>query len=135
VEDLFRSYWWLLFPLFWMVAGGFHSLMRYRRSRDAMELAKQYVAQGKEPPPELLQGVAGNDDWGYYGRRGYWGRSRMPWPARAVFFGLLCAGFAYAAYIDLYGAGEAFGIVAFVTGAILVATVVARLFAGPTPKE
>jgi hypothetical protein len=135
MQDIFYHFWWLIFPLSWIVFGAFHSLMRYRRSRDAVDLAKQYVSQGKEPPAELMQSIAGKDpdEWGYWGRRGC--RSRMPWPARLVFFGMLCAGFAYASYIDLYGASEAFGIVAFIMGAILAANLVAGLFSRMIPRD
>lgn len=145
MEDLFRSYWWLLFPLGWLIAGAWHSLIGYRRHRDTLDLVKSYVAQGKEPPAGLLDGLNGgvvDEDWGdsradrherrayrrYYRYR-YWGG----WP-NVVLFGSLCAGFAYASWTDIYGAGEAFTIVAFVMGAMTLATLVRTLMT-PPPKD
>ncbi len=133
MEDLFRSYWWLLFPLSWFVIGGWNSWLNYRRSRDAMDLMRTYAASGKEPPPDLLKtfnGPIDEDSWNYSDRRhqrygyGY----RRSWPGRVVLFGMLCAGFAWASYSDYFGVSEPFAIVAFVMGAIAVATLVSGLF-------
>lgn len=140
MEDLFRSYWWLLFPLSWFVIGGWNSWLNYRRSRDAMDVMRQYAAQGKEPPPELLKTFnepLDDDDWDDRPRRRryYRGRYRGPWPARLVLFVVLCAGFGYAAYTDMYGAGEAFTIVSFVMGAIALSVLVGGVFRSITPKE
>ena len=44
-----------------------------------------------------------------------------------MLFGALGAGFAYAAATDLYGGGEGFVIVAFVMGALSLASVVSLL--------
>ncbi len=54
MEDLFRSYWWLLLPLGYFIATGFDQLMRYRRHRDTLDLIKSYTDQGKEPPAALI---------------------------------------------------------------------------------
>lgn len=134
-EDLFRSYWWLMFPLFWFIAGAWHSLLNLRRHRDNLDLIKTYVASGKEIPPALLEGLnkpSWDDDWDdtpRRGRRRYYRRGFGGWPNVAL-FGSLALGFGYAAYIDIYGAGQAFTIVALVMGSMflasLVATVVAR---------
>ena len=50
MEDLFRSYWWLLFPLAWFVSAGFSSLLNYRRQKDALKLIQTYAEKGQEPP-------------------------------------------------------------------------------------
>ncbi|MGH6999484.1 MAG: hypothetical protein ACREEO_14920, partial [Phenylobacterium sp.] len=55
MEDLFRSYWWLLFPLGAFVYGAWSRWLTYRRARDHLELIKAYAAQGKEPPAELVR--------------------------------------------------------------------------------
>jgi hypothetical protein len=55
MEDLFRDYWWLIFPIFGMymaVRGMSHS---ERNTRNVIDLIKTYTDQGKEPPAELLQ--------------------------------------------------------------------------------
>ncbi|MBY0562575.1 MAG: hypothetical protein K2P58_00210 [Hyphomonadaceae bacterium] len=61
MEELFRDFWWLIFPIFGMVmavSGGFTS---ERRTRNVIDLIKTYTDQGKEPPPELLKLAA--KDW------------------------------------------------------------------------
>jgi hypothetical protein len=144
MEDLFRSYWWLLFPIGWMIAGAWHSLMHYRRHRDTLDLVKSYVDQGKEPPAGLLDRLNGNgvpDGWADSGdrheRRAYRGYYRYRywsgWP-NVVLFGSLCAGFAYAAYGDFYGQSEAFTIVAIVMGGMTLAMLV-RTLTTPAPKD
>jgi len=141
-EDLFRDYWWLMFPLFWFVAGAWQSLLNLRRHRDNLDLIKTYVASGKEIPPSLLDSLnkpSLDDDWEdqprrsrryrrYYGSRGFGG-----WPNVAL-FGTLALGFGYAAQTDLYGAGPAFIIVTFVMGALFVSSLVATLIMR-TPKD
>jgi hypothetical protein len=132
VEDLFKQYWWLLFPLFWFVAGGFQSWLSYRANRDTLDLLKSYAASGREPPPELVAKLnkrwnEDDDDHDDRPRRRRDRRYRYggDHPAyQVVLFGVLCAGFSYAAYTDLYGAGEAFIIVAFVMGALALASLV-----------
>jgi hypothetical protein len=129
MEDLFRSYWWLLFPLSWFVVGGWQSWLRYRSNRDTLDLIKSYAQSGREPPPELLarlnqRDVYGDDDDRHRGRHGY---ARQGGWYQVVLFGVLCMGFSYAAITDLYGAGPAFVIVAFVMGALSLATLVATL--------
>lgn len=140
-EDLFRSYWWLMFPLFWFIAGAWHSLLNLRRHRDNLDLIKTYVASGKEIPPSLLDSLnkpSLDDDWDvddrprrrrrYYGGRGFGG-----WP-NVVLFGSLALGFGYAAQTDLYEAGPAFIIVTFVMGALALSSLVATLMMRP-PKD
>jgi hypothetical protein len=133
MEDLFRSYWWLLFPLSWFVFGGFQSWLSYRANRDTLDLLKSYAASGREPPPELVARLnkrwneEDEDDAGRSPRR-FRRRYREEHPVyRAVLFGVLGAGFGYASFADLYGAGEAFTIVAFVMGALCLASLVSLL--------
>jgi len=139
MEDLFRSYWWLIFPLSWFVFGGFQSWLSYRANRDTLDLLKSYAASGREPPPELVARLSKrwneeDDDGAVRAPRHYRRRYREEDPVyRAVLFGSLCAGFTYAAVTDLYGAGEAFTIVAFVMGALGLASLVS-LLVGRGPK-
>lgn len=53
--QLFREFWWLMFPIFGMSMGLWGMSSSERRSRDVMNLIKFYVDQGKEVPPELLR--------------------------------------------------------------------------------
>ncbi len=61
MEDLFRDYWWLIFPIFGMAMGVAGMFSSERRSRDVIALIKSYTDQGKEPPPELVRLAA--KDW------------------------------------------------------------------------
>lgn len=133
MEDLFRSYWWLLFPLGWFIASGFTSWLNYRRQRDAIEIVKRYADCGREPPPELLKlldrpidsdvELLGGGPKDSSGRGGH--------VFSVVLFAALSAGFGYAAWADLYGAGQAFLIVSFVTGALALASLASLAFGRP----
>lgn len=54
-EELFRGYWWLMFPVFGMFIALIGMFQAENRSRQVMTLIKSYLDQGKEPPPELLK--------------------------------------------------------------------------------
>ncbi len=130
MEDLFRSYWWLIFPLGWMIAGGFSSLLNYNRQRDTLKLIQTYAEKGQEPPEALLKVLdrpidVDHEHRPYSERRGTEGT----WFS-VVLFGLMAAGFGYASYTDMYGAGEAFLIVTFVLGALSAACLVQALMRG-----
>ncbi|MEJ2816723.1 hypothetical protein [Caulobacter sp. CCG-8] len=141
MEELFRSYWWLIFPLSWFVFGAYQSWLSYKANRDTLDLIKTYAQSGREPPPELLAKLSkrwndgnglgeaddDNDDRGHrrYHRRRY--RRYHGW-SRVALFGCLCAGFTFASLTGFYGeAGPAFIIVAFVMGALAVSSVVSIL--------
>lgn len=132
MEDLFRSYWWLLFPLAWFVFGGFTSLLNYRRQRDALKLIQTYAEKGQEPPAALLtlleKPIDGSGMWDSPGDSG--GRPGDGAWFSVVLFGVMAAGFAYASWTDIYGAGEAFLIVSFVLGALCLASLVSALRSG-----
>src|SRR5690606_10330832 len=61
MEDLFHSYWWLLFPLAWFIGGGWTSWLNYRARRDALKLIPTYADKGQEPPAELLRVINRRD--------------------------------------------------------------------------
>lgn len=136
MEDMFRQFWWLIFPLSWFVFGAYQSWLSYRVNRDTLDLIKTYAEAGREPPPELLAKLSKRwnegDDWGEGDddersrrhRRRY--RYRHTW-SRVALFGCLCAGFTYASITDLAQAGPAFIIAAFVMAALAVASAVSIL--------
>lgn len=137
MEDLFRSYWWLLFPLGFFIASAFDQWMKYRRHRDTLDLIKSYADQGRDPPAELMSRLNARDVADYDTdeddddravRRRYRSRYRRErgW-YQVVLFGVMAAGFGYAAATDIYGAGEAFVIVTFVMGALCLASLVSVL--------
>lgn len=131
MEDMFRQFWWLIFPMSWFVFGAYQSWLSYRANRDTLDLIKTYAEAGREPPPELLAKLNkrwndGNELNGPEESDARPRRHRHTW-SRVALFGCLGAGFAYASITDLYEAGPAFIIVAFVMGALAVASTVSIL--------
>jgi hypothetical protein len=133
MEDLFRSYWWLLFPLFGFAFAAWDRWLSYQRSRDSLDLVKTYTAQGKEPPAELLKQVREDDaddydSWtGRRGRRRYRRHPRSEFRS-AIFTGSLAAAFWIASeYSFVQGTEGAFRLVAvilsFIAGASLLSAV------------
>jgi amino acid permease len=138
MEDMFRQFWWLIFPLSWFVFGAYQSWLSYRANRDTLDLIKTYAQSGREPPPELMAKLSkrwnDGDDLGEVDddddrfrrrhRRRHW--RQHTW-SRVALFGCLCAGFTFAAATNLYDAGPAFVIVSFVMAALAVAAAVSIL--------
>ena len=54
MEDLFRSFWWLLFPMAWMVIGGWNAWLSQRALRDTLDIIKGYAESGRDVPAGLL---------------------------------------------------------------------------------
>lgn len=138
MEDMFRQFWWLIFPLGWFAFGAYQSWLSYRANRDTLDLIKTYAEAGREPPPELLAKLSkrwnDGDDLGAVEedeRPRHRHHHRHPWRrhtwSRVALFGCLCAGFTYAAVTDLYEAGPAFVIVSFVMVALTVSAAVSIL--------
>ncbi|MFZ0269862.1 hypothetical protein [Caulobacter sp.] len=135
MEDLFRSYWWLIFPLSWFVFEAYQRWLAYSANRDTLDLLKSYAQAGRDPPPELLAKLNkrwSDDDFeeaddGERARRRHGRCSRHATWSRVALFGCLCAGFTVASATDLYEAGPAFVIVAFVMGALTVSSAVSIL--------
>ena len=136
MEDLFRSYWWLLFPLAWFIGGGFHSLMEYNRHRETLKIIKTYADKGEQPPEALMKALDApvyvDDDDRRSARRA---RRYSRWEQgnwfSVVLFGTLALGFGYAAYTDMYGLGKAATIAGFILGALALAMLVQALM---TPR-
>jgi hypothetical protein len=125
MQELFASYWWLMFPIGGFLFGAWDRRLAYKRSRDHLDLIRAFAAQGKEVPPELMQrvrdeanggapppgyapggpgapdGSAGYGYWGYpgYMRRAWGGYYRWgpywQW-RRVVILAALAAGFWWA---------------------------------------
>ena len=58
MEDV-SSYWWLIFPLSWIVFGAFQSWLGYRARRDALDVLRSYAEAGREPPAALVARLNG----------------------------------------------------------------------------
>jgi hypothetical protein len=126
MEDLFRSYWWLLFPMAWFVFGGFSSWLNYRKQRETLKLLKTYADKGQEPPEALLRVLdqsVDSDNQAWAGASGP-GRPANYWSLFGL-FAVLAGGFGIAAYmpetfgVDI-GVRFPFTVVALTMGAVAV---------------
>jgi hypothetical protein len=62
--SLFTRYWWLIFPLFWMVTGIIRISLNHSHANRALDIIKTYAEQGKEPPAEVLAALKHRHDSG-----------------------------------------------------------------------
>ncbi len=125
-SDLFSSYWWLLFPLFFFISAGWGSFMRYKRTQAKIDLLKSYAASGQEPPAALLanfDGVSEDDD----GDESAHGGGATPF--LVVLFAGLAGVFGFAGYSGMLG-GDSEGLyfVAAILGVLSFAFLVSGLF-------
>ena len=131
MEDLFRQFWWLLFPIFGMGMGFYGMWIGQRRRRDAMELLKVYAQKGEQPPEALLKAIsssASDDDWGWSEeaspasrRKGY-----SDWSNVALFISLGVA-FTFAAMFGPGDADWAFVMVAIIMAGLAIGSLVVAL--------
>ena len=105
------GFWWLIFPIGWFIAGGWHSLLAYKRRKDELDILKTYVSQGKDPPPELTKALSGEHTadpsahapYGMYGWRARRWMMFGPWWGvyRGIVMGAIAGGLWYwANYIN-----------------------------------
>ncbi len=84
MADLFRQFFWIIFPIFGMGVGAFAIWNEFSRQKKALEVLKVYAEKGTEPPASVLDVLT---------------RASVSRPRRggsmasAVFFGMLAAGF------------------------------------------
>lgn len=145
MEDLFRSFWWLLFPVAAFAYGGWDRWLAYRRSREELELIKTYAAQGKDVPPELLKRMQEEEDddeesdWSGLGRRRARNRHRRHRYSQrddlrtVIFTGALSGAFFIAAQTSIIPGTEGpFRLVALIlvciSGATLLSVLVSSRF-------
>jgi hypothetical protein len=128
MEDIFRSYWWLLFPLGWFVVEGWQSWLRYRARRDALRLVQTYAEKGQTPPDELVKAITGENIGSALGIDGAEGRpSTTNWGwYQVALFGALAGGFVFLSRSGLIGDGD-FSRVLLVAAVILGALGLASL--------
>ena len=65
-DHLFVAYWWLIFPIGWFVLSIVRTALRHSYRRSTLDLLRNYAAQGKEPPPEVLALLRGEHEAYYY---------------------------------------------------------------------
>ena len=77
MDTFWEGHWWLLIilasftiPLAGIAMGAWSSWLHFRNRRAAMETLKEYAAQGREPPKEVVEALTG----GWRGFDGYVGR-------------------------------------------------------------
>ncbi|MDP3748655.1 MAG: hypothetical protein Q8Q88_16575 [Phenylobacterium sp.] len=142
MQDVFHSYWWLIFPLAAFAFGAWDRWLAYSRSRAHLELIKTYAAQGKEPPPELMKRIQEEEDddeesdWSGLGRRHRRNskrHSRHDDIRRVIFTGALAGAFWIAAEASLINGTEGpFRLVALIlvciSGATLLSVLVTSRF-------
>jgi hypothetical protein len=69
--DVFSHFWWLIFPLMWMLAAFARISLRHRESQRILDMIQTYTSQGKEPPAALVEmfkgrrGGGGRQAWRY----------------------------------------------------------------------
>jgi hypothetical protein len=54
MNDLFRDYWWLMFPMGFMLLGAFRAWLDYRARREVIETLRDLATSGREPSTALL---------------------------------------------------------------------------------
>jgi len=136
MEDLFRSYWWLIFPLGWFIGAGWQSWLAYRSRKDALKLVQTYAERGQEPPADLLQAISRPPSFDVNGDGERSGSSRTNWGwYQVVLFGALAGGFVFMSRSGILGdsgLADVLLIAAVVLGALALASLVAALtYKGP----
>jgi hypothetical protein len=136
--ELFSRFWWLIFPLWWMLVRLIRSLRSTSAQDRALEVLRIYAAKGETPPPEVLQALARMTGPGPdYAPGGAFptppppGRASGAWWTFFV-FAALTAGFAVG--VNGFGASDvqahtAFTIVAVVMAFMAAGSLVMAIFA------
>lgn len=52
--DLFRDFWWLLFPISFTLLGAFRTWLNYRARREVVETLRDMARDGREAPAALV---------------------------------------------------------------------------------
>ena len=129
--DLFRQFWWLIFPVMGMVYGLVGMLQQNRSQNRAIDLLQTYAEQGKEPPPELLRALSqqsANDGHDVLGLGASHNRITGAWWTFFVFIALT-AGFGVGASSFGNDAHSAFMVVTVVMGILAFGALVMALAA------
>ena len=133
MEDLFRHFWWLIFPIMGLTYGLLGMVHQMNALNRKMDLLRTYAEQGKEPPPELIRALNQNVDFSGEASGGVGSGNRRDgvtgaWWTFFVFIALT-AGFA----VGVNGFGEdartAFLVVAVVMGVMAAGALIMALVA------
>ncbi len=134
MEDLFRSYWWLLFPLAWFIGSGWTSWLNYRRQRETLDIVRRYADSGKEIPPELMKVLdrPSDPDAELLASTSYGSATPTNYWSLFGLFAVLAGGFGIAAYMpQVFGVDAGvrfpFTVVALTMGAVAVWALISAL--------
>ena len=131
MEDLFHSYWWLIFPIWGIAMGSWHSFAHYRRQKGMLDLIRTYAQKGEQPPEALLAALTADEDGnqpGYRSPAHYWSLFGL-FLVLAVGFGV--GGYAY----DFEGVGWPFCVVGRVIGGVANRALINALLYGRQPRS
>lgn len=146
MEHFFFSFWWLVFPLGFFIAGGFDRWLSYKKSQARLDIIRSYTSQGRDPPSELIKALQDEEaadeaedayaPYDRYGRhprryyRRYW-RHGPYWAWRtAIVTGAVAVGFWLASeYADIPGVDWPFRLVAIIMTCVAAGNLVAAIFA------
>ena len=160
MDRFWEQHWWLIIllavfavPLMQALFSPWRSYLRYRERRDAIAALKVYAAQGRDPPPEVLDALASRRWRRWRGRAlgastgaaaaGFgaaatvgaeqWVRRVDRWQARgrwngAIFGAAITAGFAYASQ-HVHQNADIYVVVAVIAGAMTVAAILSAIMA------
>jgi hypothetical protein len=117
--DLFKQFFWLIFPILGMGMGAFAIWNEFSRQKKALEVLKIYAEKGQEPPDSVMRVL--NQASSPRQRGGDRGNPL----AGAAFFGVLSAGFAAMALWTYFNNGPQ----QFITGWVIAAIALGALFA------
>ena len=136
MEDLFREFFWLIFPIFGMGIAVFAIWMAHSSKRKTLDLLRIYAQQGKEPPQALLDALHWDPDRfehrysrdrdGFHAEFGPFSRNPVVLWSRFVLLSMLAIGFAIAGWY-FKELSFPFFITAFVLAAVAAATLVKAL--------
>lgn len=146
MTGFFWSFWWLIFPIGFFVFGAWDRWLSYQRSRDRLELLRTYTAQGKDPPPELIKALQGEEEaddgppefdrYDRHSRRAMRRYYRYRWRASpywawrgAIVTGAVATGFWFASeYADMPGVDWSFRLVAIIMTCVAAGNLIAAIF-------
>jgi hypothetical protein len=160
VDRFWEDHWWLILilavlavPIVQAIFAPWGRYLQYRERRAAIDALRAYAAQGREPPPEVIDALAprgwrrrarfaqgaGDAVGAAFGAAGaaadadrWYGRWRRREPLRrwngAIFAAAITGGFAFA-YEQTHGDNQIFLVVAVIAGALTIASVASALIA------
>jgi hypothetical protein len=125
MADLFREFFWIIFPVFGMGIGAFSIWNEFSRQKKALEVLKVYAEKGTEPPESVLSVLNRASTRQRRAGRGW---------SSAAFFGVLSVGFAGMAVWTAANDGPfsfvtGWTIAAIALGAVCASNVVQALMA------